>query len=84
MENEADLAETVLAVKGHKDSSEVRYYPASVISGGVINGAMLSDKGGWGFAYNGERVIVFVNCTHRSLRGGPWYKIVSGLGLGAQ
>jgi len=75
-----EIPEAVLAVREHKDSSNVRSYPASVISGGLVNGSMLRDRGGWGYAFNSERAIIFVNCTHSTRNGRPWYRMGTGLG----
>lgn len=61
-------------LRGHKDSALVRYYPSSVISDGIINGSLLKDSGGWGYAFNDSQLIVFVNCTHKSMAGQLWYQ----------
>lgn len=79
----ADIPEAVLGVKGHKDTNEVHYYSPDVISGGVINGAAIKDRGGWGYAFNGQRVIIFADCTHTAVSGRAWYQLGSGLGLGS-
>ncbi|TBR22834.1 hypothetical protein EPO15_07205 [bacterium] len=70
----AEIPDVELGFKEHKDRSDVHYYPASVIVGGGINGAALGDSGGWGYAYNDKRVIVFVDCTHQRMDGSLWYK----------
>ena len=70
----AEIPDTELGVSAHRDSSEVRYYPASVIAGGGINGAAITDSGGWGYVHNDRQVIVFVNCTHQRMDGSLWYK----------
>ncbi|MBI4345377.1 MAG: hypothetical protein HY553_00875 [Elusimicrobia bacterium] len=62
------------AIRGHGSSSRVRYYPANVIRDGVIDGTKLKDTGGWGYAFNGRKVIVFVDCTHPNSRQRPWYR----------
>lgn len=70
----AEVPDVEMGLKEHKDRSEVAYYPASVIVGGGLNGAALRDTGGWGYAYNERRVIVFVDCTHARMDGSVWYK----------
>ena len=79
----AEIPDVVLGIKGHKETNEVRYYSPDVISGGVINGAAIKDQGGWGYSFDGERVIIFVNCTHPAPSGQAWYRLGSGLGLGS-
>ncbi|MBI5594480.1 MAG: hypothetical protein HY928_00170 [Elusimicrobia bacterium] len=70
----AEIPDAEVGLASHRDTSEVRYYPASVITGGGINGAAIDDSGGWGYAYNDRQVIVFVNCTHQRMDGSLWYK----------
>ena len=70
----AQIPDVELGMKEHKDSADVQYYPAAVIVGGGINGAALSDSGGWGYAHNDRQVIVFVDCTHARMDGSLWYK----------
>ncbi|MFH2202953.1 MAG: hypothetical protein ABIJ96_07555 [Elusimicrobiota bacterium] len=76
----AEIPEAVLAVRDHKDSNSVRNYPSGVISNGMINGAKLRDRGGWGYAFNSGRAIIFVNCTHATRGGQPWYRMGTGIG----
>ena len=80
----AEIPEAVLGIKGHKETNEVHYYPPDVITGGVVNGAAIGDRGGWGYAFNGQRVIIFADCTHQAASGQAWYQIGSGLGLGSK
>jgi hypothetical protein len=63
-----------LGIPGHKDTDRVQYYPASIIVNGQVNGRRLKDTGFWGYAFNDRQVIVFVDCTHKSMRGAPWYQ----------
>jgi hypothetical protein len=42
--------------------------------GGKIDGTRLKDTGRWGYASNGRRVIVFIDCTHPDSRGKPWHR----------
>lgn len=80
----AEIPEVILGIKGHRDTNEVHYYSPDVILGGVVNGAAIKDRGGWGYAFNGQRVIIFADCTHQAASGRPWYQLGSGLGLGSK
>ncbi|MBI5630981.1 MAG: hypothetical protein HY921_08865 [Elusimicrobia bacterium] len=69
---EMPMAET--GVRGHKDTTEVRIYGFDVLRGGQIDGSRLKDTGGWGYVYNDRQIVVFVDCTHKSSSGRPWYQ----------
>lgn len=71
----AEIPAVVTGVLGHKDSSRVRYYQAGIISGGQVDGARIDDTGGWGYVYNDHQVIVFVDCTHKTMKGMLWYQM---------
>lgn len=79
----AEVPDVTLGIRGHRDTKEVVYYPPSAIQNNVINGTEIRDRGGWGYAFNGERVIVFVDCTHPSTKRRPWYRMTTGLRLEA-
>ncbi|MBI5242348.1 MAG: hypothetical protein HY922_01535 [Elusimicrobia bacterium] len=70
----AEIPEVELGAAGHKDSGAVRYYPPDIIVDGQINGARLKDSGGWGYVHNSERVIIFVDCIHKTMDGRFWYQ----------
>jgi hypothetical protein len=70
----ADIPETELSVRGHKDTNAVTLYGPEIISGGRINGAKLQDTGGWGYVYNDRQVILFVDCVHKMMSGKLWYE----------
>ncbi len=70
----AEIPQADTGVRGHASSSAVRYYPATVIRDGVVDGARLKDSGAWGYVFNNRRVIVFVDCTHPNSRQRPWYR----------
>ena len=70
----AGIPEVTLGDRRHDDSKKVRYYPASVIQEGQINGAAIEDTGGWGYAFDDKQVIIFVDCTHKRPDGGLWYR----------
>lgn len=69
-----DIPQVELGVRGHSATNEVRKYPPEVIQDGVIDGVQLKDTGRWGYAAKGNRVIVFVDCVHRTSKGNPWYQ----------
>lgn len=71
----AEIPEVVTGVRGHKDTSAVRYYSEEVISDGRINGALIEDSGGWGYVHSAEQVILFVDCTHKSMDGTLWFRV---------
>jgi hypothetical protein len=62
------------AAGGHGESSGVKYYPESLLRDGRIDGTKLKDTGKWGYVHNDRQVVVFVDCTHPSSRGKPWYQ----------
>ncbi|MBI5210297.1 MAG: hypothetical protein HY927_10035 [Elusimicrobia bacterium] len=70
----ADIPLVELPGTRHKDSSAVQYYPSSIIHDGVIDGTLLKDSGKWGYVFTDRQVIVFIDCTHRSSKGVPWYQ----------
>ncbi len=71
----AEIPAVVTGVPMHRDSSRVSYYNADTIQGGQIDGARIDDTGGWGYVYNDRQVIIFVDCTHKTLSGGLWYQM---------
>lgn len=70
----AEIPEVELGIAAHRETGSVKLYPAELIVDGQINGAALSDTGGWGYVHNERRVIVFVDCTHKTMRGKLWYQ----------
>lgn len=70
----AEIPAADTAVKGHGESSEVQIYPETVLRGGAIDGTRLKDTGTWGYVHNDHQVVIFVDCTHPSSRGRPWYQ----------
>lgn len=69
----ADIPTVEIAVRGHRDNNEVKLYPAAVLRDGKVDGSKLRDTGRWGYVFNDRQVVVFVDCTHNSSRGRPWY-----------
>lgn len=70
----ADMPIVEISIRGHKDSSGVQQYPGSVIRDGQVDPSQLQDTGKWGYVFNDRQVIVFVDCTHTTSRGTPWYQ----------
>lgn len=70
----AEIPDLNLGVPEHASTKRVSVYPASVILDGQINGTMIDDTGGWGYAFNDKQVILFIDCTHKRIDGSLWYK----------
>jgi hypothetical protein len=68
----AEVPSVELGIGGHRDSNLVMYYP-NIIRDGVVDGSQLKDSGRWGYTYNDQQVIVFVDCTHTTSQGKPWF-----------
>jgi len=62
------------ATAGHGETNAVKYYPSDLLRDGQIDGTKLKDTGRWGYVYNDRQVVIFVDCTHPSSRGRPWYQ----------
>lgn len=63
-----------LGVPEHRESSSVTYYPSGAIEKGQVKASLLKDSGAWGYVFNESQVIIFVDCTHSSIQGRPWYQ----------
>lgn len=70
----AEMPVVETAIKRHRDNSNVKYYPSSVIRDGHIDGTQIDDTGRWGYSFNERQVIIFVDCTHTTSGGTPWYQ----------
>jgi len=70
----ADIPAVDAAAGGHQETSEVKYYPADLLRDGEVDGTRLRDTGRWGYVHNDRQVVIFVDCTHPSSRGRPWYR----------
>jgi hypothetical protein len=70
----AEIPSVDLGLKGHEETSLVKVYPADVLRDGQISGTRILDTGKWGYVFNDRQVVVFVDCTHKSSRGRPWYQ----------
>ena len=69
----ADVPTLELDVRGHRDNNLIRKYPASILMDGQIDGSQLKDTGRWGYVHNEHQVVIFIDCTHQSRHGHPWY-----------
>lgn len=63
-----------LGLAAHRDGAEVHDYGPGVLENGALRESMLKDTGRWGYAVEGSRARVFVDCTHESSRARPWFK----------
>lgn len=70
----AEIPDVSLGIPDHSDTKRVRVYPPTVIREGRINGSAIDDTGAWGYTSNDERVIIFVDCTHKRSDGSLWYQ----------
>lgn len=70
----AEIPNVELSVGHHREANDVRNYPSSILRDGQIDGTQLKDSGKWGYVYNDRQVIIFVDCTHLSSRGIPWFQ----------
>ncbi|MHB2025299.1 MAG: hypothetical protein ACYCPQ_01475 [Elusimicrobiota bacterium] len=62
-----------LGVPQHRNTNRVTLYKPSILVDGNINGARIADTGGWGYVHTDRQIVVFVDCTHLSSNGTPWY-----------
>lgn len=63
-----------ISVRGHKDTSDIKYYSSDILRDGQVDGTKIKDTGKWGYVFNERQVIIFVDCTHTTSRGAPWYQ----------
>ena len=70
----AEIPSVDISVKGHRETSAVQYYSSDVLEDGGLDGTRLRDTGKWGYVHNERQVVIFVDCTHPSSRGKPWYQ----------
>lgn len=64
-----------LGIKGHRDNSDaVAYASEEILIGGQVDGSRLRDTGRWGYTFNDRQIVVFVDCTHSTSRGTPWFR----------
>lgn len=57
-----------------RETDRAESYGTEVLRGGQVDGSRLKGTGRWGYVYNDERVVVFVDCVKPSSRGIPWYQ----------
>lgn len=70
----AEIPTVELGLPNHNDTNVVKVYPTDVLRDGQVTGARISDTGKWGYVFNDRQVVVFVDCTHKSSRGRPWFQ----------
>ena len=56
------------------ESDKVQNYPADILRDGQVDGSRLRGSGHWGYVYDSNRVVVFVDCVKPSSKGIPWYQ----------
>lgn len=57
-----------------RDTDRVESYGPEVLRGGQVDGSRIKGTGRWGYVFNDDRVVVFVDCVKPSSRGVPWYQ----------
>lgn len=57
------------------ESDRVQNYPSTVLRDGQVDGALIRGTGRWGYVYDDDRVVVFVDCLKPSITGVPWYQV---------
>ncbi len=57
-----------------RDTDRVEPYGPEVLRGGQVDGSRIKGTGRWGYVFNDDRVVVFVDCVKPSSRGVPWYQ----------
>ena len=70
----AEIPTIDVDVRSHRETNSVKVYPGSILRDGLIDGTRLQDTGEWGYVHNDRQVVIFVDCTHPSSRGRPWYQ----------
>jgi uncharacterized protein YceK len=56
------------------ESDRVQYYASNIMRDGVVDGTRILATGRWGYVYNENRVIVFVDCVKVSGKGIAWFR----------
>ncbi|MDE2511879.1 MAG: hypothetical protein KGL74_12225 [Elusimicrobia bacterium] len=57
-----------------RETDKIQNYPSNVLRDGQVDGALLRGTGRWGYVYDSNRVVVFVDCLKPSSKGIPWYQ----------
>ena len=70
----AEVPPVEIGVRWHRDTALVKVYPETILRDGQIDGSQLKDTGRWGYVHNERQVVVFIDCTHQSRQGHPWYQ----------
>ena len=58
-----------------RESEKVEIYSADILRDGQVDGTRLRGTGRWGYVFNSERVVIFVDCLKPALDGVPWYQV---------
>ena len=56
------------------ETDKVQNYPAEILRDGQVDGTRLLGRGRWGYVYDSNRVVVFVDCLKPTSKGTPWYQ----------
>lgn len=56
------------------ESDKVQNYPSDILRDGQVDGSRLRGSGRWGYVYDSNRVVVFVDCLKPTSKGTPWYQ----------
>ncbi len=57
-----------------RETDKVEVYPAIVLRDGQVDGSRIKGTGRWGYVFNDNQVVVFIDCLKASSRGTPWYQ----------
>jgi hypothetical protein len=57
-----------------RETERAQVYGPEVLRGGQVDGSRIKGTGRWGYVYNSDRVVVFVDCVKPSSRNIPWYQ----------
>lgn len=57
-----------------RETDRSESYGTEILRGGTVDGSRIRGTGRWGYVYNENRVVVFVDCVKPSSRGVPWYQ----------
>ncbi len=69
----AEIPTLDLSACGH-ETSQVEIYSAQILRDGQVDGSRIKGTGRWGYVFNENQVVIFVDCLKPSLRGVPWYQ----------
>jgi protein-disulfide isomerase len=70
----AQIPSLDVPVCGH-ETNTVESYPSAILRDGQVDGTAIHGTGRWGYVYNEQRVVIFVDCLKPSSKGTPWYQV---------